>query len=238
VALACTDVRALYGGFVAVDGVSLSVESGRILGVAGPNGAGKTTLFDVLSGYHAADSGRVELNGQDITGLPVHRRVRVGLARTFQSPIVPTDLTIGDTLEAARIAWLPKVDHADIQPARELARFTTSDTVRCGGLDTLDRRKLLLTCVLMRRPTVLLLDEPCSGLMQDEIDEMDAIIRQMSAETGIAVVVVEHRLELLRAVAETVLVMDAGRVIAEGPPAIVFEDPAVRAAYFDAPKAA
>ena len=236
--LVCTDVRALYGGFVAVDGVSLSVEGGHILGVAGPNGAGKTTLFDVLSGYHSADSGRVELNGTDITRLPVHRRVRLGLARTFQSPIVPTSLTIGETLEAARIAWSPKVDRAAVRPARELARFMTSDEVRCGGLDTLDRRKLLLTCALMRKPSVLLLDEPCSGLMQDEIDEMDAIIRELTAETGMAVVVVEHRLELLRAVAETVLVMDAGAVIAEGPPAIVFDDPAVREAYFDAPQAA
>jgi branched-chain amino acid transport system ATP-binding protein len=233
--LACTDVKALYGGFVAVDRVSLSVEGGHILGVAGPNGAGKTTLFDVLSGYHTADSGRVELNGQDITRLPVHRRVRLGLARTFQSPIVPTELTVGETLEAARIAWSPKVDQAGVQPARELARFTTAADVRSGGLDTLDRRKLLLACALMRSPSVLLLDEPCSGLMQDEIDEMDAIIRQMTAGTGMAVIVVEHRLELLRAVAETVLVMDAGRVIAEGPPAIVFDDPAVRAAYFEAP---
>ena len=236
--LVCTDVSARYGGFVAVDGVSLSVEGGHILGVAGPNGAGKTTLFDVLSGYHRADGGRVELNGTDITRLPVHRRVRLGLARTFQSPIVPTELTIGETLEAARIAWSPKVDRADVQPARELARFTTSDGLRCGGLDTLERRKLLLTCVLMRRPSVILLDEPCSGLMQDEIDEMDAIIRQLVAETGIAVIVVEHRLELLRAVAETVLVMDAGEVIAEGPPSVVFDDPAVRAAYFEAPQAA
>jgi ABC-type branched-subunit amino acid transport system ATPase component len=238
VSLACADVRALYGGFVAVDGVSLSVESGHILGVAGPNGAGKTTLFDVLSGYHRADGGRVELNGTDITRLPVHRRVRLGLARTFQSPIVPTDLTVGDTLEAARIAWSPKVDRADVQPARELARFSTSEGARCGGLDTLERRKLLLTCALMRKPGVLLLDEPCSGLMQDEIDEMDAIIRQVAAETGVAVIVVEHRLELLRAVAETVFVMDAGKVIAEGPPAIVFDDPVVRAAYFDVPQAA
>jgi ABC-type branched-subunit amino acid transport system ATPase component len=238
VVLACTDVRALYGGFVAVDGVALSVEGGQILGVAGPNGAGKTTLFDVVSGYHTADSGRVELNGRDITRLPVHRRVRLGLARTFQSPIVPTDLTIGETLEAARIAWSPKLDSENVQRARELTRFRTADATRCGGLDTLDRRKLLLASLIMRRPTVLLLDEPCSGLMQDEIDEMDAIIREIVAETGIAVVVVEHRLELLRAVAETVLVMDAGRVIAEGPPAIVFDDPAVRAAYFDAPQAA
>ena len=236
--LACTEIRALYGGFVAVDGVSLSAADGHILGVAGPNGAGKTTLFDVLSGYHRADGGRVELNGTDITRLPVHRRVRLGLARTFQSPIVPTDLTVGDTLEVARIAWSPKVDPAAVQPARELARFTTPDGARCGGLDTLERRKLLLTCVLMRKPGVLLLDEPCSGLRQDEIDEMDAIIRQVTAETGVAVIVVEHRLELLRAVAETVLVMDAGKVIAEGPPATVFDDPAVRAAYFDAPQAA
>lgn len=236
--LACFDVRALYGGFVAVDSVSLSVEPGHIVGVAGPNGAGKTTLLDVLSGYHRADGGRIELNGAEITRLPVHRRVRVGLARTFQSPIVPTDLTVGETLEAARIAWSPKVALTEVDGARQLARFTTSDGARCGGLDTLGRRKLLLTCALMRKPSDLLLDEPCSGLMQDEIDEVDAIIREMTAETGIAVIVVEHRLELLRAVAETVLVMDAGRAIAEGPPAIVFEDPAVRAAYFDVPQAA
>jgi ABC-type branched-subunit amino acid transport system ATPase component len=234
----CTDVRAQYGGFVAVDGVSLSVESGHILGVAGPNGAGKTTLFDVLSGVHPASGGRVELNGKNITKLPVHRRVRLGLARTFQSPIVPTDLTIAEALQAARIAFSPKVDPAAIGPARELARFTAPDDARCGGLDTLDRRKLLLTCLLMRKPSVLMLDEPCSGLMQDEIDEMDGIIRQVTADTGIAVIVVEHRLELLYAVAESVSVMDAGKVIAEGPPSAVFDDPAVKAAYFEAPKAA
>jgi ABC-type branched-subunit amino acid transport system ATPase component len=238
VALVCTDVRALYGGFVAVDGVSLSAEGGHILGVAGPNGAGKTTLFDVITGYHSAAGGRVELNEQDVTKLPVHRRVRLGLARTFQSPIVPTDLTIGETLEAARKAFSPRIAGEEVQPARALARFTTPDDVRCGGLDTLDRRKLLLTCVLMRTPSVLLMDEPCSGLMQDEIDEMDAIIREVTAETGMAVVVVEHRLELLRAVAETVVVMDAGKVIAEGPPSTVFDDPVVRAAYFEAPQAA
>ncbi len=236
--LVCTEIRALYGGFVAVDGVSLSAEDGHILGIAGPNGAGKTTLFDVLSGYHSADGGRVELNGTDITRFPVHKRVRLGLARTFQSPIVPTELTVGEALEAARIAWKPKAKSADVESARELARFTTSDEARCGGLDTLERRKLLITSVLMRKPSVLLMDEPCSGLMQDEIDEIDEIIREMTSETGMAVIVVEHRLELLHAVAETVLVMDAGQTIAEGPPEVVFEDPVVREAYFEAPEAA
>jgi ABC-type branched-subunit amino acid transport system ATPase component len=90
----------------------------------------------------------------------------------------------------------------------------------------------------MRTPKVLLLDEPCSGLLQDEIDEMDAIIRVLAVETGLAVAVVEHRLELLHAVAETVIVMDAGKTIAEGPPEVVFEDPVVRQAYFEAPAAA
>jgi branched-chain amino acid transport system ATP-binding protein len=104
-----------------------------------------------------------------------------------------------------------------------------------GELDTLDRRKLLLACLLMRGPTVIMLDEPCSGLMQGEIDEIDRIVRGVRDETGAAVVVVEHRLELLMAIAERVAVLDEGRKIAEGPPGQVFADPAVRVAYFEAP---
>lgn len=233
--LVVTEMKVTYGGFVAVDGVSLAVESGHILGIAGPNGAGKTTLFDAVSGHHKAVSGRVELNGKDITHHSAHRRAREGLARTFQSPIVPTELSVGETLEAARVAFRPKVDRAEVARAREMAHFEAPDRKRSGSLDTLERRKLLLACVLMRRPAVLMLDEPCSGLMQDEIDEIDGIIRNLTQETGMAVIVVEHRLELLRAVAETVLVMDAGKNIAEGPPAEVFDDPVVRAAYFEAP---
>ena len=236
--LVCTDIRVLYGGFVAVDGVSLAVESGHILGIAGPNGAGKTTLFDAISGHHQADGGRVELDGRDITHHSAHWRARHGLARTFQSPLVPTELTVAETLEAARRAFHPKIDREQVAHARELAVFTAPDEQKSGALDTLDRRKLLLACLLLRTPKVLLLDEPCSGLLQDEIDEMDEIIRAVTQETGMAVIVVEHRLELLRAVAETVLVMDAGKNIAEGPPAEVFDDPVVRAAYFEAPKAA
>ena len=237
--LVCTDVRALYGGFVAVDGVSLSVEGGHILGVAGPNGAGKTTLFDVLSGYHKADSGRVELNGarhheaSRSPARPPRPCAHVPVADRADRPDGRRDARGG----ADRLVAEARLEKRCSPPGRWRGSRRRT-TVRCGGLDTLDRRKLLLTCVLMRKPSVLLLDEPCSGLMQDEIDEMDAIIREVTAETGMAVVVVEHRLELLHAVAETVLVMDAGKVIAEGPPATVFDDPVVRAAYFDAPQAA
>jgi branched-chain amino acid transport system ATP-binding protein len=238
VSLSCTGIHKHYGGFVAVDDISLSVEGGHILGIAGPNGAGKTTLFDVLSGFQKADAGRVELGGRDITSLPAHRRARLGLARTFQSPIVPTDLTVAEALEVARVAHSPKLDREAAARARALLHFDVPGTQRAGTLDTLGRRKLLLTCLLMREPTVLLLDEPCSGLLQDEIDEMDELIRKVTSETGMAVIVVEHRLELLFAVAETVLVMDAGKGIALGPPSEVFEQPIVRAAYFEAPEAA
>jgi ABC-type branched-subunit amino acid transport system ATPase component len=236
--LTCADIRACYDGFVAVEGVSFSAEEGHVLGIAGPNGAGKTTLFDVISGYHKADGGRVELRGRQVTHEPVYKRAREGLARTFQSPIVPNELTVGETFEAARIACQPRLDRQEVRKARELVGLAAADGAFCGRLESLERRKLLLACLLMRRPAVLLLDEPASGLLQSEIDEVDRIIRSVTSEAGVAVVVVEHRLELLYAVAERVLVMDAGRSIAEGPPDEVFNDPAVRAAYFEAPRAA
>ena len=236
--LACSDLRKQFGGFVAVDGVSLSVEGGQILGIAGPNGAGKTTLFDVLSGHLKPEAGRVVLNGQDVTDCPAYRRARLGLARTFQSPLVPTDLTVRETFEAARLAASPHVGREELAHVRELVHLEARDDQLSGLLDTLDRRKLLLACLLLRKPSALLLDEPCSGLLKGEIDEMDEIIRKVTGETGAAVVCVEHRLELLEAIAERVIVLDEGKRIAEGPPREVFADPAVREAYFEAPRAA
>jgi ABC-type branched-subunit amino acid transport system ATPase component len=233
--LTCTGIRKRYGGFVVLRDVSLGVESGEILGVAGPNGAGKTTLFDILSGHLRPDSGHVVLNGQDATRRPAYRRARQGLARTFQSPLVPAGLTVGEALEASRVSSRPLLDRSDVARGRTLARFRTDEGVICSHLDTLGRRKLLLACLLMHQPSVLLLDEPCSGLVQDEIDEIDGIIRNVASESGTAVMVVEHRLELLTAVAGRVAVLDEGAKIAEGPPDEVFDDPAVRAAYFEAP---
>jgi branched-chain amino acid transport system ATP-binding protein len=233
--LTCSGIRKRYGGFVVLDGVEISVDRGEILGIAGPNGAGKTTLFDVLSGYVKAEAGRVELNGREVTRLPAHSRARLGVARTFQEPLVPAALTVAETLEAARIAWSPRPDIEAVARARAIVRLDAEDRRVAAQLDTLGRRKLLLACLLMRSPVVLMLDEPCSGLMQDEIDEIDEIIRAIRQETGVAVVAVEHRLELLFAIAERVAVLDEGKKIAEGPPKAVFDDPAVRAAYFEAP---
>jgi branched-chain amino acid transport system ATP-binding protein len=235
VRLAATDVRKRFGQLAALDGVSLAVDEAQIVGIAGPNGAGKSTLFDVISGHTPADGGRVELNGQDVTRLPAYRRARLGLGRTFQTPIVPTQLTVGEVLTAAQEAWPAKVSAAEVAGVRELLGLDIEKGRLAGLLGTLDRRKLLLACLLLRRPILLLLDEPCSGLLADEIQAIDAIIRRVRDETKVAIVVVEHRLELLTAISDRVIVMDQGRVIVEGSAAEAFADPAVQRAYFAIP---
>jgi len=232
-ALACSGVRKTYGAFVALNDVAMTVEAGEILGLAGPNGAGKTTLFDVLSGRTRPDHGSVMLGERSITSMSTHGRARLGLGRTFQAPLVPTSLSVGETLRAARDAYSPQVTPDAVAHARELVGLAAPDRALAGGLDTLERRKLLLACLLQRPTSVLLMDEPCSGLLADEIDEIDAVIRRVVEERGCAVVVVEHRLELLFAIAKRVVVLDAGSVIAEGPANEVFDLPIVRKAYFE-----
>jgi ABC-type branched-subunit amino acid transport system ATPase component len=146
---------------------------------------------------------------------------------------VPTSLTVGETLRSAQDAYSPRVTPAEVAYARELVGLKASDSTLSGSLDTLERRKLLLACLLQRHTSVLLMDEPCSGLLADEIDEIDAVIRRIVEERGCAVIVVEHRLELLFAIAKRVVVLDAGAVIASGPAHEVFELPIVRKAYFE-----
>jgi branched-chain amino acid transport system ATP-binding protein len=232
-ALACSDVTKRYGGFVALNDLSLAVFDSEILGIAGPNGAGKTTLFDVVSGHQRPDRGRVWLRGEDVTNVAVHRRARLGLGRTFQAPIVLAGVTVEVAFKVARTSYRPLVGPEDVTRVREIVGLEAPASVLCGDLDTLDRRKLVLASLLLRRPSVLLLDEPCAGLLQEEIDEIVAIIRKVASEFSIAIAVIEHRLEFLAAVAHRIAVMDEGQVIAEGAPGAVFDDPVVKAAYFD-----
>ena len=127
-ALACGGVRKTYGAFVALDDVAMTVDPGEILGLAGPNGAGKTTLFDILSGPHATRSGHGHAPGErTITSLSPHGRARLGLARTFQAPLVPTSLTVGETLRAARDAYRPSVTPDAVAHARELVGLAAPD---------------------------------------------------------------------------------------------------------------
>lgn len=229
----CDGVSLSLGGRRILEDVSLSVGRGEILGLVGPNGAGKTSLFEVLSGRYEAQAGRVTLDGRDITAASFPERARLGLARTFQSPVVPAALSVGETFRATRKAYRPYLSAHEAEWAARLAHLYVSWDRPAGSLDTFDRRKLLLACLVMRRPQVLLMDEPASGLINTEIDELDLIIRRLVDEYEIGVILIEHRLELLSAIADRVVVLDLGEVIAKGAPADVFQDPRVHAAYFE-----
>lgn len=230
---ACEDIHIRLGGRTILEGISLGVRPGEVLGVVGPNGAGKTTLFEILSGRYTPSQGRVLLAGRDVTKLKLFDRARLGLGRTYQSPVVPDALTVDEVFRAARQAYAPYLTSFHAEAAAEKVGLQVRLTTPAGSLETLNRRKLLLACLLMRRPKVMLLDEPAAGLINAEIDELDSIIRHLAGELNIAVMLVEHRLELLSAIADRCVVLDLGKLIAEGDPLTVFDDPRVRAAYFD-----
>ena len=233
--LSCSEISLELGGRGILESVSLDVAPAEVVGLAGPNGAGKTSLFEVLSGRQLRHGGDVAFDGRSIRELDMRRRVELGLVRSYQRPIVPAALTVGETLMAARKAYRPRPSRMKVEWAVEFVRLRAPMHLPTGSLETLERRKLMLACLLLRDPRIVLLDEPASGLTGSEIDEIDLVVRRLSQEYGVAVLLIEHRLELLAMVAKRVLVLDVGRIIAEGPPETVFLDERVRQAYFDVP---
>jgi len=231
---ACRDIAMDFGTRRVLEGVSLQAQPGEVLGVVGPNGAGKTTLFEILSGRLRPSAGAVRFDGRDVTALSMVERARLGIARTYQSPVVPEALSVGEVLKAARQAYRPYLTAQQAEWAAVRVGLVQPPATAAGSLGTLDRRRLLLACLLMRRPRVLLMDEPAAGLIDAEVDVIDGIVDMLARELGVAVLLVEHRLELLAAIADRVIVLDAGQLIAEGAPHRVFDDPMVRAAYFEA----
>ncbi|MGE4248053.1 MAG: ABC transporter ATP-binding protein [Parvibaculaceae bacterium] len=230
---ACEAISLDLGGREILRDISLSVGVGEVLGVIGPNGAGKTSLFEVLCGRLKPKSGKVLFQGQDVTHLPLYRRARLGIGRTYQTPVVPDELTVGETFKAARQAYAPYLTRFDAEYGAELVALHVDPDEPTARLETLNRRKLLLACLLMRRPQLILMDEPAAGLINSEVDEIDHLIRLLSKEMDIAIVIVEHRIELLATIADRVMVMDAGEVISEGALSAILADPRVHAAYFE-----
>ena len=229
----CEGVCLALGGRRILDDVSCTVTPGRITGLVGPNGAGKTSLFEVMCGRYTPEAGTVRLDGADLTRHSFHARARAGLARTFQTPVVPSTLTVGETFRAARKSHRPFLNRHDAEWAARLVHLRISWDTPAALLGAFDRRKLLLACLMMRKPKVLLMDEPASGLINAEIDELDLILRRLVDEYAIGVILIEHRLELLAAVADDCVVLDLGKVIAKGDPLTVFDDPRVKQAYFE-----
>jgi branched-chain amino acid transport system ATP-binding protein len=230
---ACENISLDLGGREILRKIELEVKPGEVLGIIGPNGAGKTSLIEILSGRYAPKTGKVFYKGKDITNLHLYERARIGIGRTYQTPLVPEDLTVGQTFKAARQAYTPFLTRYDAEYAANLVNFVVDESVSTSVLETFNRRKLLLANILLRNPELLLMDEPAAGLINSEIDEIDEILRMLSKEMNIAVLIVEHRIELLDTIADTVIVMDAGEIIARGALQDVIDSPAVRAAYFE-----
>lgn len=208
----CNSISLDLGGREILRDINLQIEAGEVLGVIGPNGAGKTSLFEILSGRMAPKGGTVTFRGADVTAIPLHARARLGIGRTFQTPVVPDELTVGETFKAARQAYRPYLTKFDAEYGADLVGLTVDEDAPTSQLETFNRRKLLLACLLMRRPSLLLLDEPAAGLINSEIDEIDSLLRILSKEMNVAIVIVEHRIELLGTIADRVIVMDAGEV--------------------------
>lgn len=229
-----------FGGQLALDHASIRAEAGRITGLIGPNGAGKTTMFNVVTGLLPPTSGRVHLDGTDVTTVGLHRRARAGLARTFQRLELFTMLTVRENIRVAadiRRRWAHDGSDPGAVTDELIARVGLGDVadVRVTALPTGQGRLVELARALACRPRVLLLDEPASGQDERETVRFGELLVGL-ADEGVAVVLVEHDMRLVMHVCHHVHVLNLGRIIAVGPPAAVQADEAVAAAYLGTAK--
>jgi branched-chain amino acid transport system ATP-binding protein len=236
-------VSIAFGGVDALRDVSLELGEGEVLGLIGPNGAGKTTLLNVISGHHRAASGRIEVLGQDVTRRPLHRRSRLGLARSYQTANIFAGLTVRENVRLAAQAsgaghyrllrHPPRAD--DLRERTESALRATRleqradlEAARLGHGET---RALEVAMLVATDAHVLLLDEPAAGMAFEEIPAMVATITAAQKHTGAAVMIVEHKMSLIFELCDRIAVLDRGRLIAAGTPDRVAQDEKVRAAY-------
>ncbi|MGI8491390.1 MAG: ABC transporter ATP-binding protein [Acidimicrobiales bacterium] len=215
--------------------MGIGAELGQVTGMIGPNGAGKATLFNVITGLQAPNRGRVLLDGKDITSMAVHRRARMGLARTFQRLEVFGSLTVADNVRVAielRRRWSrTRVDvEAEVRDLLARTGLAAVADQRAETLSTGMARLTELARALASRPRVLLLDEPGSGLDSAESEGFGDLLRELAAD-GLSVLMVEHDMELVMGVCDRIHVLDFGVRIAEGTPEQIQGDPRVQAAY-------
>jgi branched-chain amino acid transport system ATP-binding protein len=222
-----------FGGFTALNAVSLSVKAGERFGLIGPNGSGKTTLINCVSGALLADGGRIVFEGRDIGGLPPHQRTRLGIVRSFQIPKPFNSMTVLENLHIPlEYAASERTTEADADAAEILRAIglEAKAHVRPRGLTQIEMRKLELARAMAARPKLLISDEAMAGLSSAEVDDILAILFRLN-ERGITIIMIEHIMRAVMRFSERIVVLDAGERIAEGTPAEIVKNPAVERAY-------
>ena len=222
-----------FGGFTALNRVSLSVRAGERFGLIGPNGSGKTTLINCVSGSLFADGGRILFEGRDIGGLPPHQRTRLGIVRSFQIPKPFTSMTVLENLHIPLEYAAHAREHDADAEAAEILRAIGLDTkahLRPRGLTQIEMRKLELARAMAAHPKLLISDEAMAGLSSAEVDDILAILFKLNAQ-GITIIMIEHIMRAVMRFSERIVVLDAGERIAEGTPEEIIKNPAVEKAY-------
>ncbi len=238
-------LRKAFGGVHAVDGVSFRLLPGEVRALIGPNGAGKTTLFNLLTGQLRADRGSVDFQGRSLNGLPPHRIWRRGISRTFQIPATFASLTAAENVQAAKLShagrrWdlVSVAAGAMRESAVALLQQVGLAPVAgepAGTLSYADLKRLELAVALASDPALLLLDEPTAGMAPGERSDLMALIVALVRRRGVGVLFTEHDMQVVFGVAEQIMVLHQGRLIAEGPPEAVRQDAGVQAVYLGAP---
>ncbi|MGB2688303.1 MAG: ABC transporter ATP-binding protein [Desulfobacterales bacterium] len=237
-----------FGGLRAVNSYDLNVESGQIRGLIGPNGAGKTTIFNLITGIYKPTEGDIYLESKRITGLEPHRIAHMGIARTFQNLQLWRHMTV---LEHVKMACYSKITYGLIgaffgtpKRQREEAKIEAKahDLLKIVGIDHIadqvvinlpygDQRRVEMARALAIEPKILFLDEPTAGMNPEELIQMMEIIRHVHRELGLAIFLIEHRLKMVMELCDIIQTLDFGRVIAEGTPEVIQNDPKVIDAY-------
>jgi len=231
--LQVNDVTKRFGGVVAVNHASLTVEQGEIFGLIGPNGAGKTTLLNVIAGVEKPNNGKIIFDGKDVTGFTPEKMCQAGLSRTFQVPHKFKKLTVYENVLVATTFGLKKPTRplSDLtNEALEYVKFPLPSETVANKLNTSQLKRLDLARALASQPKLLLLDEPASGLTPTEVDSLMELIREIR-NTGVTIIIVEHLMKVIMSVCDRMLVLEYGSMIAEGNPVEISSNPKVIQAY-------
>ena len=232
-----------FGSLTAIENVTLSVEPGELRAIIGPNGAGKTTFFNLISGLFPPSSGSVKFDNRDVTGLTPEERVRRGMARTFQITEIFPELTVSDNLRiAVELAagyglspWLGAAGRAQVNgrldELLEAGNLTPKRKLRVGALSHGDQRAVEIMMALALKPRLLLLDEPTAGMGDQETHDVARLVRRLHRREGLTIMLIEHDMRVVFNLADRIMVLAEGRVLAEGSPAEIAANEDVQRAY-------